>query len=526
MSLPTYRELWKRLYDSTQTFLAKTKTVTCAVHLPDAPPQRETSPPLDLTVPPDFFDLLHGLQLPSSALQVALTRVHQAVDEQRVLHEKKYQEVCAKFIQLYEPSTSSRHSNYYQSIKKSHENSFQRQLIRIREAVLKVYEDIQIDKPEKKPVFNSEYTPVLEQYFEYNSFPSAKDRELLARKSSMTVRQIEVWFQNHRRRARKEGRHLRRISNHPLPAELSLDTLKEQMPSFMLRKEERCSPSLGECAPPMPTQRSPSPATTHDRTPSMPAYSLDTIPNSSSWPAEYSARDGATFFSTCRWPNFPEPVWYRKPSNHSASSRSPQSPSINELCSELISKLHLGGAGSMRMKPLGRSVATRKQFVATGVPSLASPPAIKSTRTPSGVTNSMVKFGCTSSLRSGKGHQRHQPYDRSLRKYPSWSLSNSKSDPTPARLHMRQKSSIPRTPSLASVSSSESFYSDPPTPRDSPNSSPVRPLPSIDSFDETYFDFSADTISSYPSSTERYTPYTKLSPSHSSIPSYPASSAY
>lgn len=41
--------------------------------------------------------------------------------------------------------------------------------------------------------FYQEYTPFLEQYFEYNAFPSARDRELLARKSSMTPRQIEVW---------------------------------------------------------------------------------------------------------------------------------------------------------------------------------------------------------------------------------------------------------------------------------------------------------------------------------------------
>jgi Homeodomain len=38
-----------------------------------------------------------------------------------------------------------------------------------------------------------EYTPCLERYFEYNAYPSAPDRLLLARKSMMTPRQIEVW---------------------------------------------------------------------------------------------------------------------------------------------------------------------------------------------------------------------------------------------------------------------------------------------------------------------------------------------
>lgn len=38
-----------------------------------------------------------------------------------------------------------------------------------------------------------EYTPLLEKYFEYNAYPSAPDRAVLARKSMMTPRQIEVW---------------------------------------------------------------------------------------------------------------------------------------------------------------------------------------------------------------------------------------------------------------------------------------------------------------------------------------------
>jgi hypothetical protein len=38
-----------------------------------------------------------------------------------------------------------------------------------------------------------EYTPLLEKYFEYNSYPSGPDRLMLARKSMMTPRQIEVW---------------------------------------------------------------------------------------------------------------------------------------------------------------------------------------------------------------------------------------------------------------------------------------------------------------------------------------------
>jgi len=40
---------------------------------------------------------------------------------------------------------------------------------------------------------NQEYVPFLEKYFEHNAYPSATDRAVLARKSMMTARQIEVW---------------------------------------------------------------------------------------------------------------------------------------------------------------------------------------------------------------------------------------------------------------------------------------------------------------------------------------------
>ncbi|KAF8868984.1 hypothetical protein CPB84DRAFT_1695023, partial [Gymnopilus junonius] len=65
----------------------------------------------------------------------------------------------------------------------------------------------------------------LEKYFEYNAYPSSKHQEILAAKSDMTRRQIEVWFQNHRNRAKKEDRVLKRFnsaSDYPLEVALSV----------------------------------------------------------------------------------------------------------------------------------------------------------------------------------------------------------------------------------------------------------------------------------------------------------------
>lgn len=87
-----------------------------------------------------------------------------------------------------------------------------------------------------------EYTPLLEKYFEKNAYPSSKDRLLLAQKSGMTPRQIEVWvcetltndfailmsaqFQNHRRRAKHDGKILKRwTSAHPVCLDLAVNTI-------------------------------------------------------------------------------------------------------------------------------------------------------------------------------------------------------------------------------------------------------------------------------------------------------------
>ncbi|KAI4528326.1 hypothetical protein K525DRAFT_184591 [Schizophyllum commune Loenen D] len=53
-----------------------------------------------------------------------------------------------------------------------------------------------------RPKFHSEYTPLLELYFRFNAYPTFADRRVLAKKTGMLTRQITVWFQNHRRRAK------------------------------------------------------------------------------------------------------------------------------------------------------------------------------------------------------------------------------------------------------------------------------------------------------------------------------------
>ncbi|KAJ7705990.1 hypothetical protein B0H17DRAFT_1035171 [Mycena rosella] len=95
---------------------------------------------------------------------------------------------------------------------------------------------------ERKIAFNHEFTPFLQKYFEHNAFPSAADREAMAKKSMMEPRQIEVWFQNHRRRAKSEGKPVRRLGPaDPAPFDLCLRSFEENMEPYLIPEPLRQS---------------------------------------------------------------------------------------------------------------------------------------------------------------------------------------------------------------------------------------------------------------------------------------------
>ncbi|KAI0719961.1 hypothetical protein C8T65DRAFT_22885 [Cerioporus squamosus] len=85
----------------------------------------------------------------------------------------------------------------------------------------------------KRP-FNTGAVPLLESFFEENAFPTRLEKHELAAKSDMGFRQIHVWFQNHRRRSRQEGRELkRRAASGPLPEELEQSIIDALLPSHL-----------------------------------------------------------------------------------------------------------------------------------------------------------------------------------------------------------------------------------------------------------------------------------------------------
>ncbi|KAK0199232.1 hypothetical protein DFS33DRAFT_1224731, partial [Desarmillaria ectypa] len=80
----------------------------------------------------------------------------------------------------------------------------------------------------------------LKAYFNYNAYPSPHDREVMAQKSMMTSRQIEVWFQNHRRVEKKAGRPcVKRKASDAGPSQSQIDKIEQEMGVFGVPKEER-----------------------------------------------------------------------------------------------------------------------------------------------------------------------------------------------------------------------------------------------------------------------------------------------
>nr|AAZ20170.1 homeodomain mating-type protein [Coprinellus disseminatus] len=199
-----------------------------------------------------------------------------------------------------------------------------------------------------KPRFNNESIPLLETYFEHNAYPSAQDRALLARKSRMCPRQIEVWFQNHRRRAKKEGRRLRRLSQDPLPHELDFEHLNASMPQLLVPEEETRTTPLNESSPipvvipvRLHSQHSPAPAATHaDNALCAPAPTR-------AFPTKYPPTpDHVPCLCSGKTWSFPAPEWPRRASGKAPTRKATITP--DDLAVEFQKKLSITGSDGVK----------------------------------------------------------------------------------------------------------------------------------------------------------------------------------
>ncbi|KAG5640166.1 hypothetical protein DXG03_000880 [Asterophora parasitica] len=186
-----------------------------------------------------------------------------------------------------------------------------------------------------KTVFNREFIPLLETYFNYNAYPSALDRATLARKSMMTPRQIEVWFQNHRNRAKKEGRPLKKLASDPLPLEISMKPLERKMSFFVIPEDQRQDPS---CVPqPKEADLEAEVVTSEERDL---AAKFNFHPPPHAFPSAYPPNcDYNPFPTRAGTYKFPAPIWYRTPATPRRLSKI--AVKMDEFIEDFSIKLHL-----------------------------------------------------------------------------------------------------------------------------------------------------------------------------------------
>nr|AAS46747.1 HD2 homeodomain mating-type protein [Pleurotus djamor] len=189
----------------------------------DRPPSSLPLASIDFPPPPDVSQRLRSLGITEQAVQKIVETFNAKCGLLQTVVRDKLRE-----MQSYSPP--SLHPLLCSSVQKAYLENVNQMEIEVNRVAVLHQQKVKGDKlkPATKIVFNATFVPFLEKYFEYNAYPSAADRALMARNSMMTSRQIEVWFQNHRNRARKEGKQLPRLHpTDPLPPDLCLTSLEE-----------------------------------------------------------------------------------------------------------------------------------------------------------------------------------------------------------------------------------------------------------------------------------------------------------
>ncbi|KAI0785030.1 hypothetical protein C8Q75DRAFT_809573 [Abortiporus biennis] len=88
--------------------------------------------------------------------------------------------------------------------------------------------DLSSTAKHKQSGFNAKAVPILEDAYACDAYPSREDKVTLAKETGMKYRQIHVWFQNRRSRAKREGfeprRRLRVVSSSSEPSTVEHDS--------------------------------------------------------------------------------------------------------------------------------------------------------------------------------------------------------------------------------------------------------------------------------------------------------------
>ena len=198
--------LWKNIQQTALHLAQKVKDSSPALIVSSRPTPDAPIPPLDLPLPDNILDVISAYDLPGSIRHRLSDCLGQRVDDLRNNYQTRYRQACLT------ASTSSTFEHDVRNIRNAFQTLYRSQGIPVIKSLVESMRSSleQRYKPlGQKPIFNhvcsyfkatyqhssfiKNFTPFLETYFRLNAYPSTSHKAVLAEKSMMTSRQIEVW---------------------------------------------------------------------------------------------------------------------------------------------------------------------------------------------------------------------------------------------------------------------------------------------------------------------------------------------
>ncbi|KAL5519307.1 hypothetical protein ACEPAH_990 [Sanghuangporus vaninii] len=201
---------------------------------------------LDIRSPDYLVNILARAGAPES-LARELSEIHAKSSEELAEHYlQNYRDACSEVVGATKDDQMKRYLRLQRAACRMYKRtiaSWETSLVR---SVTDRFctEDVKDNKESaNRSSFNTNFGPILEEVFKENPFPSLPIRRALAQKSGMSIGQINVWFQNHRSRARKEGKVITK-SSRKAP---KMNSNQNMQASMQQRQASSSNKSISDC---------------------------------------------------------------------------------------------------------------------------------------------------------------------------------------------------------------------------------------------------------------------------------------
>ncbi|KIK70727.1 hypothetical protein GYMLUDRAFT_289503 [Collybiopsis luxurians FD-317 M1] len=148
--------------------------------------------PLQLTIPETFHAKVQQYRLSSHAQEALSLSLNRLVDDFSQQFDEAWRNIA--LLMKREPKLRGQMSVVEDKLRAQFQHFFETNgMLKIVEAIKELEEIHSPQSAPKEPSFNKDYTPILETYFEYDAYPSARDQEIIAERSGMSKKQINIW---------------------------------------------------------------------------------------------------------------------------------------------------------------------------------------------------------------------------------------------------------------------------------------------------------------------------------------------